>query len=131
MSTKIKHEGITIVTEPFFFEDHTFPKGFLPRDMRAQACWWFYVKAENARNKVGDSTDDQTVLEGDPWLDTHYVQQKKTTAVRYGLESPDEMDKFWPYVAKEAGRCGMQTPKEEYMKASPIYDGTKAKIFLN
>lgn len=100
----------------FEFPEQTEPKGFLPRDKRAQACWYFYTLAQKQKEKVGKSIDDQILLEGEMWMDTHYVQTAKTVALMYGLESPDEFMKFWDYVEKEAFRWGLPKPSPEYTR---------------
>lgn len=104
---------------PFTFPDHSFPKGFLPTDLRAQACWYYYLLAQKHKEAVGKGPESQIILAHELWLDHHYVQQKRSIANMYGLESPDEMDKFWGYVAAEAARCGLPEPHHSYMKAAP------------
>lgn len=104
------------------FPEHTIPKGMLPKDLRAQACWWFYVRAHRILEEVGDSIDDQYVLEGELWHDTHFVQMKRNTAMQYGLESAVEMDKMWKYVRAEANLCGLPMPDPRYVNASPGKD---------
>lgn len=98
------------------FPDLTVPTGYLPNDKRAQACWYYYTLAEQSRQTVGNSTEDQIILEGELWMDKHYVQQAKTIAAMYQLDSPDEMFKFWKYVITQAIELGYPIPAEEYMK---------------
>lgn len=104
----------------FEFPDHTIPKGRLPRDKRAQACWYFYLLAQKIKEKVGDSTEDQFgLLEGELWMDKHYVQLARSVALIYNLESPDEFAKFWPQVTEEATLCRLPNPSVEYMRLIP------------
>jgi len=107
------------ILNPFTFPDMTIPKGLLPSDMRAQACWYFYVLAESARQKVGNSTDDQFgVLEGELWMDKRYEDQARAVAMLYGLESPSEFAKFWPYVRQQALKMGYPI-NDEYIRIRP------------
>ena len=103
------------------FEYHTYPgithpNGWLPRDKRAQACWFFYLSAQATKEIVGTGTESQIILEGDLWMDPRYEQIARTVALIYGIDSPDEMFKFWPYVIKQAAELGLPIPSEEYMR---------------
>lgn len=109
-----------IAFEAPYFPDHTIPRGCLPADARAQACWYFYVIAQEAKENVGNSIDDQVILEGELWLDTHYVQQKRTVCTIYGFGDPAEMDKFWEFVRSEAAACGLPAPDGKYVHAAPL-----------
>lgn len=101
----------------FLFEEHTIPKGRLPNDKRAQACWYFYTLAQKQKEKVGDSIDDQFgLLETDEWMDKRYEQTARTVAMIYQLESPDDFLKFFGYVKQEAKRLGYPEPAPEYMR---------------
>lgn len=102
----------------FEFPDHTQPKGLLPAgEKAAQACWYFYLLAQKVKEKVGESIDDQFgLLDGDLWMDKKYEQIARTVAMIYGLESPDEMFKFWDYVEGEASDCQLPLPAEEYKR---------------
>lgn len=103
----------------FEFPEHTTPKGLLPNDKRAQACWYFYVLAQKQREMVGESTDDQFgLLESDLWMDKRYEQTARSVAMMYQLESPDEFLKFFRYVDLEAVRCKLPRPVAEY--TSPL-----------
>lgn len=109
-----------LVLNPFTFPDLTEPKGLLPRDMRAQACWYFYTLAESLRVRVGNSTEDQFgMLEGDLWMDKRYVPIARAVATMYSLESPAEFQKFWKYVWAEAQRSGYPLPAPEYSDLHP------------
>jgi hypothetical protein len=105
----------------FVFPGNTVPRGALSKDMRSQACWYFYVLAQKQREIVGDSTDDQAfrLTDEDMWMDTHYVQTAHTVAMMYGLESPDEFAKAWGEVTEEAKACGLPTPHDSYMRLVP------------
>lgn len=98
------------------YPDHTEPKGFLPDDKRAQACWFFYTRAQITKEIVGDSIDDQIITDDSEWMDARYESIARTVAMMYGLPSPDEFMKFWPYVIKEAARHGLPIPSESYMR---------------
>lgn len=114
-------EGIDINLihfEPMVFPEQTIPNGALPADMGAQACWYYYVIAQKAKEEVGDSIDDQIILEGLPWLDTHYGNQKHSVAIIYGV-SMEHMDKFWNHVEIEAGILRLPEPDGRYMRAKP------------
>lgn len=110
----------TIKYEYPIFPDLTIPKGPLPPDKRAQACWYYYVLAQKVFEKVGDSIDNQFALyEEDMWMDKRYRSIAKSIALLYQLESPDEFAKFWEYVKRGAEQLRLPTPKEEYMKPCP------------
>lgn len=103
------------------FPDHTKPKGALSRDKSAQACFYFYLLAQKQRELVGQSLEDQTfrLLDGDLWMDTHYVQTARSVALLYGLESPDEFAKHWTEVKQEAWLCGLPIPHDTYTRLVP------------
>lgn len=98
------------------YPELTHPRGYLPDDKRAQACWYFYTIAQLSKELVGESTEDQIILEDDRWMDSHYVQQARSVAMMYQLESPDEMLKFWDYVALQAKELGLPAPSPKYMR---------------
>lgn len=101
------------------FPTHTVPYGALPKDKRAQACWFFYTRAQSIKERVGNSIDDQILLEGELWMDKRYVELARSVALIYQLDSPDEFAKFWQYVQQEAYVCGLPTPSQEYMRLAP------------
>lgn len=102
---------------PFTFPDHTTPKGRLPKDMRAQACWYYYLLAQKLKEKVGDSIDDQFgLLDGELWMDKRYEQLARTVAMIYQLDSPDEFLRLGQEVAIEAFNCKLPIPAPEYMR---------------
>lgn len=101
----------------FVYPALTHPHGFLPHDKRAQACWYFYTLAENARQQIGDSTEDQFgLLEGHLWMDKRYEEQALAVAMLYQLDSPSEFAKFWGFVEQQAQSMGYPAPKEEYKR---------------
>lgn len=111
---------IRINFRPNYYPDNTYPKGFLSKDIRAQACWHFYTLAQQMKEKVGDSIEDQFGLHEEyPWMDTHYVQLAKSIALIYGLESPDEFAKAWKEVRLEAARLSLPAPHDSYAKLAP------------
>jgi len=108
---------IVLNLTPFNFPDNTIPNGFLSRDMRAQACWYFYTLAQKQLEIVGKSTEDQFgLLEENLWMDKRYEQTARTVANLYGLESPDEFAKAWDEVRREADRLGLPAPADEYTR---------------
>lgn len=113
-----KHLHLT----PFFFEDYLMPEGFLPRDMAAHACFYFYVLAEKAKQQVGKSIDNQRVLENEQWLSTHYEQQRRTVALMYNLESPGDIDRYWSAVKLQARALGLPEPSDDYMQMCLIHN---------
>lgn len=102
---------------PFHFAAHEEPVGYLTRDKACHACWWYYVLAQQNKEKVGDSIDDQFgVIEGNLWLNKNYEDLARSVCLMYGLDSPDDFMKYWDVVAAEASRCKLPIPKGEYMK---------------
>lgn len=113
---------LKVTFNPPRFVDNIRPKGFLTDDPRAHACWYFYVLAQKQFEKVGDSTEDQFgILEGNLWMDRHYVQTARTVAMIYGLESPDEFAKAWDEVGLEAARLGLPKPHPSYVRLTPRF----------
>lgn len=106
---------------PPHYPDSTYPVGFLPEDMRAQACWFYYILAQKQKENVGSGPESQTlVVEAGRdhdvlWHDKWYTQQARSVALIYGLDSPEEMFKFWDYVKMEANRLSLPAPSIEYM----------------
>lgn len=104
---------------PINFPDHTVPYGALPKHPGAQACWYFYLLAQKQKELVGDSTEDQILLEDELWMDKHYEQTARSVAMMYGLESPDEFAKFWKEAKQEAWICKLPIPADEYTRLVP------------
>lgn len=101
----------------FIYPKLTYPLGELPRDKRAQACWYFYTIAQRLKEIVGEHIEDQfALIEGSLWMDKRYVAQAKAVATLYALESPDEFGKFWKYVEKQAAKLGLPAPAPEYTR---------------
>src|SRR5688572_25109666 len=83
----------------------TIPKGYLPRDNRAYACWYYYTLAQKVYETLGNSTEDQFgLLETDPWLNPQYEQIARTVAMMYGFRDPGEFmeQRFWTVVKQQA-----------------------------
>lgn len=111
------------ILTPFKFPMLTFPNGELPTDMRAQACWYFYVLAENAKHIIGkDTTTQFGLLDDNLWMDLRYESQARAVAKLYGLESPAEFAKFWPHVRRQARVMGYPEPADEYVRVRPGHD---------
>lgn len=111
---------LKIVLTPFIYPELTIPDGYLSRDMRAQACWYFYTLAQQQLEKVGKSTEDQFgIIDGNLWMDKRYQQTAKSVAVLYGLESPDEFAKAWDQVKAQADALGLPEPADEYTRLAP------------
>lgn len=110
--------NLHIQFNPPTFPDNTIPKGFLPRDMGAQACWWYYILCEKQKMLAGDGPEDQIIVEDIhdplPWRDKHYVQTARTIAMVYGV-GVEEMFNYWPAVKDEAFRLGLPEPHPEYI----------------
>lgn len=107
---------------PPSYPDNTEPLGYLSKDSRAQACWMFYTLAQKQLEMTGDSIDDQFgILEGNLWMDRHYVQTARTVAMIYGLESPDEFAKAWDDVRAEARNLGLPEPHDSYTRLTPRF----------
>jgi hypothetical protein len=110
-------DQLKVTLTPFIFPELTVPRGRLPSDMRAQACWYFYVLAQAAKELVGKSTEDQFgLLEESLWMDKRYEAQARAVVKLYSLESPSEFAKFWPYVRQQAADLGYAIPDDEYVR---------------
>jgi len=96
------------------FPGNTTPIGWLTRDAACQALWYFYNIARERKAIVGNSIDDQIILEGQDWLHTYYRQQMTTVCKIYGV-TPEEMYKFWPAVRLEIARLKWPEPPAEIM----------------
>lgn len=109
MPSKIDYQGVTLRLNFPMFVGQVQPRGCLRIEKACHACWYYYTIATHQLEKVGNSIDDQTILEGEPWQDNHFEQQKRSVAMLYGIE-PDAMDPFWEYVAAETRRLGLPAP---------------------
>jgi hypothetical protein len=102
------------------YPDLTIPNGALTPDLGCQACWTFYVGAESNRLSAGNSISEQMIEvvaddEGSmPWMNKQYENLARSIAMLYGLESPDDFQKFWPLVTIQCLAMGYQTPHWEY-----------------
>ena len=106
--------SIKITFNPKVYPDLTRPQGLLVRDMACQACWTFFTLAEKMRHTVGDGAASQILIEGEPWMDKRYEQLATSVALQYGLSSPDEWERFWPLVERQAVELGFNPPAQEY-----------------
>lgn len=121
---------IKMMAQPPIFPMHTQPEGRLPQRLEAQACWYYYMIAQTVKEKTGQSSEDQIILEGELWKRRNYIQQKLSISKVYGV-SPDDMDKHWPDVNAEVQRinftkdeaCGLPIPSADYMYVSPVFKG--------
>lgn len=116
---KLSHYRPTDCTR-FFYADVTTPAGPLPMDWRAQACWRFYTLAQKVKERVGNSIEDQLILDDQPWQDKPYANIARSVAMMYGLESPSEFEKFWEYVDAACVQYGYPRPDSEYMHGGPL-----------
>lgn len=102
------------------FPDNTIPKGHLPRDPAAQACWYYYILCEKQRTFVGKGPESQIIVEDihhpqdTPWHDKHYLQTGRSIALTFRVKLED-MFNYWPAVRHEAIRLGLPEPHPEYM----------------
>ena len=102
------------------FPAQTIPKGALSPEIGCQACWYFYVLAEQARRKAGNSIDSQMIVvptgqdNSLPWMNKEYEGIAKAVTILYSLESPDDFQRYWPLVTMQAMVAGMPTPHWEY-----------------
>jgi hypothetical protein len=102
------------------YPDLTIPNGELPANKRAHACWTFYVLAEQQRRKVGNTTEDQFgIYEEFPWSDKRYEQTARSVALMYGLDSPEEFQRYWKHVERQCVALGYPRPSPEYTKPFP------------
>lgn len=110
-----------ITLTPFKFPGLTIPNGFLSRDMRAQACWYFYTLAQQMKERLDESSDGTNIktLEGELWMAPAYVQLAKSVATLYGLESPSEFAKAWDQVREQAAALMLPEPAPEYTRLAP------------
>lgn len=112
--SEINHKGVSLNLTYPIFADQVKPKGYLEDHKACHACWYYYTLATKAKELVGDGPESQIILEGEPWLDKEYYQQKRSVGTLYGID-PAEMDKFWGHVIQEARRLGLPEPAGEIM----------------
>lgn len=112
--------GIKIQLRAPYFVDHLSPHGFLTMDPACQACWYYYIIANNANSAVGRGPIDQIIEINEEsktdvplWMDKRFNAQAKSVALLYGLDSPEDMMKFWPNVKLEIHRLGLSPPTDE------------------
>lgn len=108
------------------FPDNTLPKGRLPREKEAQACWYYYILCEKQRSMVGKGPESQVIVvdtgydHQTPWHDKHYWETAKSIGLMYQVDIND-MFHYWPAVRIEALRLGLPEPEQEYMNpARPV-----------
>lgn len=111
-----KPDGNMLHYDRFVYEQFTTPNGPLPREMGAQACFFFYMSAEKMREIVGDGASTQIIYEGDLWMDTHYENLAWGIATQYGLKDPGEFERYWDAVRKLAEQEGWAPPHETYTR---------------
>lgn len=100
----------------FVYEQFTTPNGPLPREMGAQACFFFYMSAEKMREIVGDGASTQIIYEGDLWMDTHYENLARGIAAQYGLADPSEFERYWDAVRQLCEQEGWAAPHPNYTR---------------
>jgi hypothetical protein len=91
------------------FEDQLEPKGRLIPDRGCQACWYYFMLAQQCMLAVGTGPESQIIvvddgLETPLWMENRFHQIAQTTAMLYGLESPDDFLKYAPLIEQEANR---------------------------
>jgi len=106
------------------FEDLIEPQGHLGIDKRFHACWSYTTKAMKAREKFAGGAENQiiqykvgTLLKDMPqWAESRDEELAKSTAIIYGLESPDEFLKmqFTIACARQAAALGLIINTEIY-----------------
>ncbi len=97
-----------------YFVDLIQPNGHLVRDKACHACWYFYALAEKARRTVGNSIDDQIILEDQLWMNKEYTGIAWGVVKLYQLESPDDFQKYWPLIEQQAKALDYPPPHQEY-----------------
>jgi hypothetical protein len=108
-------DQLKINLTPFTYPQLTEPQGYLPDRLEAQACWYYYTLAQSTKELVGNSIDDQIILEGQEWMSKRYESQAWAVAKLYGLKDPGEFLKFAKYVWAQAKEMGLPEPATEYM----------------
>ncbi len=104
--------GLKAVVAGPSFPAHTVPNGWLTPEPACQALWNYAMEAIERMKRVGNSIDDQTLLEGTLWLQTYYRQQANTIAKLYGVTLED-MWKHWVNVRMEMESLGWGEPPNE------------------
>lgn len=93
-----------VQTLGFVFEDHIHPFGLLPRDPRANACWYYCKCAMQMVRGV----DEGAELEGEKDRDINLLNNlARNVAAQYSLDSPDDFLLFIDYCHAEAVRLDM------------------------
>jgi hypothetical protein len=97
------------------------PKGALSLDKRSHACWDYTRKAMRARELHAGGIQNQIIQykvgdTPDPWHESHDEEIAKSTAIIYGLESPDEFLKaeFRKRAWAQAKMLGLKVELEIY-----------------
>lgn len=118
--SKIETFGGTMHLHPPIYPDLTQPAGLLDPDPGCQACWYFYTIAESARRMAGTSIDQQIIVveagqdNSVQWMNKNYENQARAVATLYGLDSPDDFQKYWPLVILQTQAMGYPAPHPEY-----------------
>ncbi len=99
-----------IFFNPPLFPEHTVPFGFLAKDMAVQACWYYYVCAQNTLESL---VYNQIQYEGQKDTEMNLKQLHTSIARMYNIE-PEEMVFAWKDVDMQAVALGLpQLPDEE------------------
>ncbi len=87
----------------FVFVDHMIPKGLLPNEPGAHACWYYCRCAM----QLVMSVDEGQTLEGEKDLDINQLNNiAQAIAAQYSLRVPDEFLLFMDFCKAEAMRLG-------------------------
>jgi len=123
VEVKDSKHGINMYLEYFVFEDLIFDgvhqDRVLPDDRRAHGCMYYYLLAMKQLEKVGDSIDDQIILEGEPWQAPNTRNIRISVALLYGCP-PEDFDKFWDVVDIQCRILGLPVaPDKVKMNRAP------------
>lgn len=102
------------------YPDLTIPKGYLPKDKRAYALWYYYTLAQKLAEQLGDgSTEAQFgILEHERWMEPRYEQIARSVAMMYGFSNPEPFmqERLWQVVEEQAISMGLPSPDPRIKK---------------
>lgn len=115
-----------------FYELWVQPKGYLTLDLRSHACMHYVLHAAKARHIAGKGSDSQIIQyevggEVPDWMESRDVEIARSTAIIYGLESPDEFLKFKKEAWAQAVAIGITAESATaILEVTP--DGDRNKV---
>jgi len=93
---------LDVVFTPFLFVEHVLPKGLLPNEIGAHACW-YYAKCAH---KNLEELEQGATYEGELDAQNHLPNLVRSISQLYAIQDPSDMLRFIPWCRAECQRLG-------------------------